>query len=56
MTEPDLLQGHSLIHLRDARFGRTHYLLPPDEAEKLATFLTKQAEQARELPDKGKRN
>lgn len=56
VSEPDLLQGHSLIHLRDPRYGWMHYLLPPHEAAKLATFLSKQAELAAQQPDISKRN
>lgn len=42
--EPDLLQGHSLLHLRDPRFGWVHYLLPKHEARKLAGILKNQSE------------
>ncbi len=41
-TEPDMMQGHSLLHLRDPRFGWLHYLLPPHEAEKLGRILQTQ--------------
>lgn len=53
-TEPDLMRGHSLLHLRDPRYGWLHYLLPPHEATKLATFLNKQVELAgaQRAPDK----
>jgi hypothetical protein len=53
-TEPDLMRGHSLLHLRDPRYGWLHYLLPPHEAAKLATFLNKQVELAgtQQAPDK----
>ena len=46
VTEADLLRGHSLLHLRDPRYGWLHYLLPPHEAQKLGELLQKQAELA----------
>jgi len=48
MTEPDLLMGDSLLHLRDPRFGWLHYLIPKGEAKKLAGFLQNQANAAQE--------
>jgi hypothetical protein len=41
-TELELMHGHSLIHLRDPRFGWLHYVLPKPEAGKLANVLLKQ--------------
>jgi hypothetical protein len=43
MTEPDLMLGDSLLHIRDPRFGWLHYLIPKTEAKKLAEFLQTQA-------------
>lgn len=42
-SEPDGISGGSLLHLRDPRFGWLHYLLPRDEARKLADLLQGQA-------------
>ncbi|MDP3553080.1 hypothetical protein [Methylocystis sp.] len=39
VTEPDILRGDSLLHIRDPRFGWLHYLLPKAEAEKLANYF-----------------
>ena len=47
-TEPDLMQGLSLLHIRDQRFGWLHYAFPPNEAAKLGNYLLKQAEGAAE--------
>lgn len=54
VTEPDLMFGHSLLHLRDPRYGWLHYLLPPPEAQKLASYLQTQAglAVAQSAPDK----
>ncbi|RUT32657.1 hypothetical protein EMQ25_05790 [Arsenicitalea aurantiaca] len=43
-TEPEMLSGDSLIHVRDPRFGWLHYLLPRASAQQLAQYLTRQAE------------
>lgn len=56
MCEPDLMHGHSLIHLRDPRFGWLHYLLPPHEAKKLGQLLQTQAENPPTLPSSKKSN
>ena len=42
-TEPERLNGDSVIHLRDPRFGWLHYILPRAMATKLASTLQKQA-------------
>jgi hypothetical protein len=42
-TEPDLMMGDSLLHIRDPRFGWLHYLIPKGEAKKLAGFFQNQA-------------
>jgi len=44
VTEPDALMGNSLLHVRDPRYGWLHYLLPREEARKLATFLQRQVD------------
>src|SRR5215475_2778794 len=44
MTEPDALGGESLLHIRDPRYGWLHYLIPSDEAKKLADLFRAQAE------------
>ena len=43
VTEADLLEGDSLIHLRHPGFGWLSFLLPRHEAAKLAQFLQDQA-------------
>ena len=43
-VEPELMQGNSLLHLRDPRFGWLHYMFPRHEAKKLAEYLVLQAE------------
>ena len=44
LAEPDMMQGGSLLHLRDPRFGWRHYLFPREEATKLARVLRNQVE------------
>lgn len=44
VTKPDAMIGNSLLHIRDPRFGWLHYLIPRDEARKLAGFLQTQAD------------
>jgi len=44
VTEPDLLAGDSLVHIRDPRYGWLHYLIPREEARKLATLLQNQVD------------
>ena len=55
-TEPDLMQGHSLLHLGDPRYGWLHYLLPPHEAEKLGRLLQMQAASLPQSPPPNKAN
>jgi hypothetical protein len=43
-TEPDALAGDSLLHIRDPRYGWLHYLMPSDEARRLADLLRAQAD------------
>jgi hypothetical protein len=56
VTEPDLMQGDSLLHLRDPRYGWLHYLLPRAEALKLGQLLQKQAETPDQSPAPDKAN
>lgn len=44
VTEPDILMGNSILHIRDPRFGWLHYLIPKDEARKLVGFLQTQVD------------
>jgi len=43
-TQPDMMQGDSIIHIRDPRFGWLSYVLPKESARKLGEHLVKQAE------------
>ena len=53
VTEPEIMAGNSLLHIRDPRFGWLHYLLPRVEARKLAEFLLNQTDQPPEqAPEK----
>jgi hypothetical protein len=42
-TEPDIMGGDSLLHIRDPRYGWLHYLLPRSDAANLARHLQIQA-------------
>lgn len=55
-TEPDALNGDSLLHLRDPRFGWSHYLIPREEARKLAATLQTQVNSQPPAPPEGKLN
>jgi hypothetical protein len=44
MTRLDPLQGDSIVHIRDLRYGWLHYVLPAGDAGALGGFLQKQAE------------
>jgi hypothetical protein len=44
LTEPDALLGNTLLHLRDPRFGWQHYMIPREEARKLARVLQNQVD------------
>jgi hypothetical protein len=55
-SEPDLLRGHSLLHLRHPGFGWLHYLMPPQEAKRLAEILQAQAETQPQSLQPGKTN
>jgi hypothetical protein len=56
VTEPDLMYGASLLHLRDPRFGWLHYLFPPHEARNLARLLQAQADNQPPGPPPGRTN
>ena len=42
-TEPEMLEGNSLLHIRDARFGWLHFVFPRAQAAKLGDALQRQA-------------
>ena len=42
VTEPDALAGDTLLHIRDRRYVWLHYLIPREEARRLATIIQKQ--------------
>ena len=44
VSEPDVMRGDSLLHIRDDRFGWLHYLIPREAAAKLAGFLQTQVD------------
>jgi hypothetical protein len=41
-TEPDLLMGNTLLHVRDPRYGWLHYMIPREEVRKLVGYLQAQ--------------
>ncbi len=43
MLEAELMLGHSLLHVRDNRYGWLHFAFPHGEAEKLALMMQKRA-------------
>jgi hypothetical protein len=53
-TEPDLLMGNTLLHIRDPRYGWLHYLIPREEARKLAGYLQAQVDAPSPGPESGK--
>ena len=44
-TEPEVMEGNSVLHVRDPRFGWLHYVIPRHEARKLGEALIRQADQ-----------
>ncbi len=44
VTEPDVMEGNSILHVRDPRYGWLHYLIPREEARKLVSFLQAQVD------------
>ena len=49
-SEPELLQGNSLLHIRHPGFGWLHFSIPKPAAAKLAEFLEDQASATEETP------
>jgi hypothetical protein len=49
-TEPDAIEGNTLLHIRDPRYGWLHYMLPREEARKLAAYIQNQVESPRPVP------
>jgi hypothetical protein len=49
-TEPEVLMGNSILHLRDPRYGWLHYLLPRDAARDLGSSLVAQADKPPQGP------
>lgn len=43
-VEPEMMEGNSLLNMRDPRFGWLHYVLPRNEARKLGELLIRQAD------------
>jgi hypothetical protein len=41
-TEPEARQGDTLFHIRDPRFGWLHYVIPREEARRLADSIQHQ--------------
>lgn len=56
VTEPEMMQGNSVVHIRDPRYGWLHYMIPREEAKKLAAYLQKQAETLPPVAGSGKVN
>ncbi|MEQ8345098.1 MAG: hypothetical protein RIB84_23990 [Sneathiellaceae bacterium] len=54
LTEPEIMRGDSILHIKDPGFGWLHYILPPESAQKLSDFLRQQADAAgsTKSPDK----
>jgi len=56
MTEPEMMMGSSLLHFRDPRYGWLHYLLPRENAQKLAGYLKVQVETVEPAPPRNETN
>jgi len=56
VSEPELMQGNSALHIRDPRYGWLHYMLPREEAQRLASFLQKQVDAPHPAAETGKLN
>ncbi|MDB5822246.1 MAG: hypothetical protein JWR21_950 [Herminiimonas sp.] len=50
LTEPEIMPGNSVLHLRDPRYGWLHYLLPRDAARELGNSLVAQADRPPQGP------
>ena len=44
LTEPEMMLGNSVLHIRDPRYGWLHYVLSRKSARKLAGLLAAQAD------------
>lgn len=55
-TEPERLEGNSVLHVRDPWFGWLHYMFPRSEARKLGKLLVRQADTPSSEIEKGKPN
>jgi hypothetical protein len=56
VTGIEMMQGNSVLHIRDPRYGWLHYMLPRQEARKLAGFLQKQVDTPLAEPEANKTN
>jgi hypothetical protein len=56
VAEPDVMQGDSLLHIRDPRYGWLHYVLPRSEARELGSTLQVQADAPAPGTSSGKPN
>lgn len=56
MCEPEALQGDSLLHVRDSRYGWLHFVLAREEARKLGRLLIAQADRPGQVPDRERFN
>jgi len=54
VSEPEMMRGDTLLHIRDPRYGWLHYMLTKSSTEKLAKILTNQlaARPPEQSPDK----
>jgi hypothetical protein len=50
LTEPEILMGNSVLHVRDPRYGWLHYLLPRHAARELGSQLIAHAERPSDGP------
>jgi hypothetical protein len=53
-SEPEVMGGDSLLHIRDPRYGWLHYLLPRSDAANLAKHLQIQVDTRHPAPPLGK--
>ena len=44
VTEAELMQGNTVLHIRDPRYGWLYYMIPKEEARKLVGFLQAQVD------------
>jgi hypothetical protein len=56
VTELELMQGNTLLHLCDPRYGWLHYSIPREEARKLAQYLQNQVDAQLPGQQSGKAN